>query len=206
MGWRLLASSLQESNSSSISGMAKHRRTITLLLGGARSGKSRRAQELAARFPRVVFIATARALDTEMRSKIARHRRERPSTWKTIEASVRLPETIRSQSRSADVLLIDCFTLYVSSAMRLSRTAEAENQKHIRQICDAIRSSRASVIVVSNEVGSGIVPAFRSARIYRDLLGQLNQEVADIADNVVLMVAGLPIHIKRSGRVDRTRA
>lgn len=186
--------------------MAKIRRTITLVLGGARSGKSRCAQALAARYPRVVFVATARALDAEMRRKIARHRRERPSTWKTIEAPVRLPETIRSESRNADVLLIDCFTLYVSNAMRLSRSAEPDNHKHIRQLCGAIRSSSASIIAVSNEVGSGIVPAFRSARVYRDLLGQLNQEVAAIADNVVLMVAGLPVHIKRSGRVMRRPA
>jgi adenosylcobinamide kinase / adenosylcobinamide-phosphate guanylyltransferase len=193
-------------NSSSISGMAKLGRTITLVVGGARSGKSRHAQELAARFRRVVFIATARALDGEMRSKIARHRRERPATWKTVEAFVRLPEAIRSQSKNADVLLIDCFTLYVSSAMRLTRGAEADNQKHVSEICDAIRSSRSSVIAVSNEVGSGIVPALPSARVYGDLLGKLNQEVASIADNVVLMVAGLPIHVKGSGRIARVRA
>jgi adenosylcobinamide kinase/adenosylcobinamide-phosphate guanylyltransferase len=186
--------------------MAKLRRTITLVLGGARSGKSHYAQELSGHFRRVVFIATARALDGEMRSKIARHRRERPATWKTVEASVRLPKVIRSQSKNADVLLIDCFTLYVSSAMRLTRGGEADNQRHIREICDAIRSSSASVIVVSNEVGSGIVPAFRSARVYRDLLGKLNQQVASIADNVVLMVAGLPIHVKGSGRITGRRA
>src|SRR4029077_12947219 len=124
--------------------MAKLRRTITLVLGGARSGKSHWAQEFAARFPRVVFVATARALDAEMRRKIARHRRDRPATWKTIEAPVHLPEAIRSESRNADVLLIDCFTFYVSNAMRLSGSAEADNHKHIRRLCDAIRSSRAS--------------------------------------------------------------
>lgn len=104
------------------------------------------------------------------------------------------------------MLVIDCFTLYVSNAMRLSRNAEADNHKAIRELCDAIRASSASIIAVSNEVGSGIVPAFRSARVYRDLLGRLNQEVAAIADNVVLMVAGLPVHIKRSGRVMRRPA
>ena len=181
--------------------MAKpRRRTITLVLGGARSGKSRWAQELAVRFPRVLFIATARALDTEMRRKIARHRRDRPATWKTIEAPEHLPETIHAESRNADLLLIDCFTLYVSNVMRLGRKAEPSNHKHIRELCDAIRSSSASIIAVSNEVGSGIVPAFRSGRVFRDLLGQLNQEVAEIADNVVLMVAGLPVPIKRLGR------
>jgi adenosylcobinamide kinase/adenosylcobinamide-phosphate guanylyltransferase len=186
--------------------MAKHRRTITLVLGGARSGKSRWAQELAARFRRVVFVATARALDAEMRRKIARHQRERPSIWKTVEAPVRLPETIHSESRNADVLLIDCFTLYVSNVMRLSRSAEADNNRHIRRLCDALGSSSASIIAVSNEVGNGIVPAFRSARVYRDLLGELNREVAAIADDVVLMVAGLPIHIKKSGRIMRRPA
>lgn len=173
------------------------------MLGGARSGKSRLAQELAARFPRVVFLATARGLDAEMRRKIACHREERPSTWKTVEAAVRLPEAIRSESRNSDVVIIDCFTLYVSNVMRLGRGAETLNRKHIRQVCDAIRSSRASVIAVSNEVGCGIVPAFRSARVYRELLGQLNQEVAALADNVVLMVAGLPLRLKGSPRLLR---
>ena len=147
----------------------------------------------------MVFIATARALDGEMRRKIARHREERPAAWKTVEAPIHLAEAIRCESQNADVLLIDCFTLYVSNIMRLGRTAEPANRKHIRELCDAIESSSTSVIAVSNEVGCGIVPAFRSGRVYRDLLGQLNQEVAAIADNVVLMVAGLPVPIKGSG-------
>jgi adenosylcobinamide kinase/adenosylcobinamide-phosphate guanylyltransferase len=183
--------------------MAKFRRTITLVLGGARSGKSRWAQELAARFPRVVFVATAEGRDAEMRRKIARHRRERLPTWKTVEAPVRLPEIIRSESTNADVLIVDCCTLYVSNVMRLARGAEERNRVHIRELCDAIQSSTASVIAVSNEVGSGIVPAVRSARVYREMLGQLNQEIAAIADNVVLMVAGLPLQLKGSPRPAR---
>ena len=183
--------------------MPKLRRTITLVLGGARSGKSLYAQELAAKFRRVVFLATLRPLDAEMRRKVAHHRRERPTAWRTVQAPQRLAEAIRSESANADVLLIDCFTLFVSNVMRLGRQAEAHNRKHVHEICDAIRSSPASVIAVSNEVGSGVVPAFRSGRIYRDLLGQLNQEVAAIADNVLLMIAGVPVPIKRTQRAAR---
>jgi adenosylcobinamide kinase/adenosylcobinamide-phosphate guanylyltransferase len=183
--------------------MPKLPRTITLVLGGARSGKSRYAQELAAKFRSVVFLATLRPMDAEMRRKIAHHRRERPSAWKTVEVPLRLAEAIRSESAHADVLLIDCFTLFVFNMMRVARRAEAHNHKHVRELCEAIRSSSASVIAVSNEVGSGIVPAFRSGRVYRELLGQLNQEVAAIADNVVLMVAGLPVLLKRTRRPAR---
>jgi adenosylcobinamide kinase/adenosylcobinamide-phosphate guanylyltransferase len=166
------------------------------VLGGARSGKSRWAQDRAAEFVRVTYLATAQARDAEMRQKIARHRRERPSTWRTVEVPVDLPEKIRSESGRADVLLIDCFTLYVANVMRIGRKARAQNDIRIRELLDAIRSSVTSIIAVSNEVGSGVVPAFRSGRVYRDMLGHLNQEVAAIADNVVLMVAGLPVAVK----------
>jgi adenosylcobinamide kinase/adenosylcobinamide-phosphate guanylyltransferase len=184
--------------------MAKQRRTITLVLGGARSGKSRWAQEQAAQFSRVTYLATARAGDREMREKIARHRRERPATWKTVEVSRNLPEAIRSESTSAHVLLIDCFTLYVANVMRTGKKSDVHNRSRVRELRDAIHSSTTSIIAVSNEVGSGIVPAFPSGRVYRDMLGQLNQEVAAIADTVILMVAGIPLPVK--GRLsDRRR-
>jgi adenosylcobinamide kinase / adenosylcobinamide-phosphate guanylyltransferase len=176
--------------------VTKQRRTITLVLGGARSGKSRWAQEQAARFSRVTYLATAQAGDSEMREKIARHRRERPRAWRTVEVPKDLPETIRSESTGADVLLIDCFTLYVANVMRTGNKSGGHNSSRIRELRDAIDSSTTSIIAVSNEVGSGVVPAFRSGRVYRDMLGQLNQELAAIADTVVLMVAGLPLPLK----------
>jgi adenosylcobinamide kinase/adenosylcobinamide-phosphate guanylyltransferase len=182
--------------------MAKRRRTITLVLGGARSGKSRWAQEQAGRFPRVTYLATAQACDSEMREKIARHRSERPSPWRTVEVPTDLTETIRSESAHSDVLLIDCFTLYLANVMRTGRKSDAHNGNRVRDLRDAIHSSPASIIAVSNEVGSGVVPAFRSGRVYRDMLGQLNQEVAAIADTVVLMVAGIPLAVK--GRLSRS--
>jgi adenosylcobinamide kinase/adenosylcobinamide-phosphate guanylyltransferase len=183
--------------------MVKRRRTITLVLGGARSGKSRWAQEQAARFPRVTYLATARASDAEMREKIARHRRERLSTWRTVEVPTDLAEKIRSESADADVLLIDCFTLYVANVMRTGRKSDGHNTSRVRELCDAIHFSATSIIAVSNEVGSGVVPAFRSGRVYRDMLGQLNQEVAAIADRVVLMVAGVALPVR--GRLTRRR-
>jgi adenosylcobinamide kinase / adenosylcobinamide-phosphate guanylyltransferase len=183
--------------------VTKQRRTVTLVLGGARSGKSRWAQEEAARFSRVTYLATARAGDSEMRAKIARHRRERPTKWRTVEVPTDLPEIIRSESTGADVLLIDCFTLYVANVMRTGKKSDTHNSGHVRELRDAIHSSTTSIIAVSNEVGSGVVPAFRSGRVYRDMLGQLNQEIAAIADNVVLMVAGIPLPVK--GRLPHRR-
>jgi len=173
------------------------------VLGGARSGKSRWAQEQAARFSRVTYLATAHAGDSEMRAKIARHRSERPVTWKTVEAPTNLPEVIRAESGGADVLLIDCFTLYVANVMRTGKKSEGHNSSRVVELRDAIHCSSTSIIAVSNEVGSGIVPAFRSGRVYRDMLGQLNQNVAAIADSVILMVAGMPLPVK--GQLPRGR-
>jgi adenosylcobinamide kinase/adenosylcobinamide-phosphate guanylyltransferase len=174
------------------------KKEITLVLGGAQSGKSYYAQQLASHFERVTFIATARPTDAEMRKKIARHRRARPVSWKTIEAPVDLDKAIRSQSLNADVLLIDCLTVYVDNVAGTEKKRKSHVKGSVEEICDAIRACRASVIVVSNEVGSGIVPEYRSGRIYRDFLGQMNQKIAQIADRVVLMIAGLPVTIKGS--------
>jgi adenosylcobinamide kinase / adenosylcobinamide-phosphate guanylyltransferase len=181
--------------------VTKQRRTITLVIGGARSGKSRWAEEQASRYSRVTYLATAEARDSEMRKKIARHRRERPAKWRTVEVPKDLPETIRVESGGADVLLIDCFTLYVANVMRTGKNSNAQNCSQVLELRDAIRFSGTSIIAVSNEVGSGVVPAFRSGRVYRDMLGHLNQQVAAIADTVILMVAGLPFPLK--GRLPR---
>jgi len=183
---------------------------ITLVLGGAQSGKSYHAQQLASAFERVTFIATARRTDREMRRKIARHRRARPASWKTVEAPVDLDKAIGSQSQKADVLLIDCLTIYADNIAGTKKKRKSHANDCIEEICEAIRASEASVIVVSNEVGSGIVPEYPSGRLYRDFLGQMNQKIAQIADRVILMVAGVPITIKDSAtynaRVDTSDA
>jgi adenosylcobinamide kinase / adenosylcobinamide-phosphate guanylyltransferase len=177
--------------------MKTRKKSITLVLGGARSGKSHYAQELASAFERVTFIATARAGDSEMRKKINQHRRGRPSNWKTVEAHGNLRGVIGSESRFADVLLLDCLTFHAFNLMTGSKQNGPTRKKHIQELGDAIRAASSSVIAVSNEVGSGIVPEYRSGRVYRELLGQMNQKIAQIADNVVLMVAGIPITIKK---------
>jgi adenosylcobinamide kinase/adenosylcobinamide-phosphate guanylyltransferase len=171
------------------------------VLGGAQSGKSYYAQQLASHFERVTFIATARGTDAEMRRKIARHRRERPSGWRTIEAPLELTKAIRSESRKSDVVLIDCLTVYVDNVMSMRRKSQSksDSKECINAVCDAIRTAEASVIVVSNEVGSGVVPPYRSGRAYRDFLGQMNQKVAQIADRVILMVAGVAMTVKEAG-------
>jgi adenosylcobinamide kinase/adenosylcobinamide-phosphate guanylyltransferase len=171
-------------------------RTVTLILGGARSGKSRYAQKLASEIKRVTFIATARPSDSEMRRKIAQHRSERPASWETIEAPTDLANAIESRSTKANVIIIDCLTLYLDNVMRAKRGAVIEIERRLHQVCEVIRTSKSSVIVVSNEVGCGVVPAFRSGRCYRDLLGQLNQQIAEMADRVILMVAGMPLTVK----------
>jgi adenosylcobinamide kinase/adenosylcobinamide-phosphate guanylyltransferase len=180
--------------------MRRRKKHITLVLGGARSGKSRYAQGFASTFEHVTFIATARAGDAEMRRKIRRHRHERPPDWKTVEAPLNLQETIYAESGSADVLVVDCLTFYAFNLMSAGQRESGRDayRKHIQELCDAMDASKASVIAVSNEVGSGIVPAYRSGRIYRDLLGHLNQAVARIADNVILMIAGVPLTVKNS--------
>jgi adenosylcobinamide kinase / adenosylcobinamide-phosphate guanylyltransferase len=175
------------------------KKNVTLVLGGAQSGKSYYAQQLASHFESVTFIATARRTDAEMRKKIARHRRERPMAWRTIEAPLDLHKTIRSESRKADVILVDCLTVYVANVIRARKKSKRYPKEYIEAVCDAIRASKAAVVAVSNEVGSGVVPAYRSGRIYRDLLGQMNQKIAQIADTVILMVAGVPVILKDSG-------
>jgi adenosylcobinamide kinase / adenosylcobinamide-phosphate guanylyltransferase len=183
---------------------AARNRAITLVLGGVRSGKSWYAHQLAKSFASVTFIATARPSDAEMRRRIAAHRRERPKRWRTVEAPTALAAIIRRESAHAQVIVIDCLTTYLGNQMMDSRhkwreTKAALAESDTEEVCDAIESAKSSVIIVSNEVGSGVVPAFRSGRIYRDLLGELNKHVARIADLVVFMIAGQPLIIKPEG-------
>ena len=172
-------------------------RTVTLVLGGVRSGKSRYAQSEAARFSGVTFIATARRSDAEMRRKIAAHRRERSSAWRTVEAPAALDAVIRREGQKTELLLVDCLTTYCGGLLSRRRT-ESGRRRHLEAIVEAIRSTPASLFIVSNEVGCGVVPAYTSGRLFRDLLGEMNQRVARVADRVVLLVAGLPIAIKGS--------
>ncbi len=170
---------------------------LTLVLGGARSGKSRYAQALAARANDVVYLATAQASDDAMRVKIERHRKERPSSWKTIEVPLDLDLAVAQYGSKHSFLLIDCLTTFTANLMEHAGD-EGAILTRIDRLRAALIATTASVVVVSNEVGSGVVPAYPSGCQFRDLLGEINQVIAQISSNVVLMIAGCPLALKGS--------
>jgi adenosylcobinamide kinase/adenosylcobinamide-phosphate guanylyltransferase len=165
---------------------------LVLVLGGCRSGKSRFAQELAERLgKRKLFVATAEPFDDEMRERIAKHRAARGPDWQTVEAPVALPEALRASAGKADVLLVDCLTVWLGNLLCAEWRADA-----IPSLLAELGQRREHIIVVSNEVGLGIVPENALARRFRDEQGKLNQQVAAIADSVVFVAAGLPMTLK----------
>ena len=166
--------------------------TVTLLLGGARSGKSHYAQQLGQQAERVVFVATARAGDDEMRRKIDLHRSSRPQHWQTVEEPLALAETIAHHGPACDLLIIDCLTFFAANLLE----AGSDEPASIDALCRALQSPPCSVVLVSNEVGMGVVPEYASGRRFRDLLGEMNQRVARVASDVLLLVAGLPLVLK----------
>lgn len=173
-----------------------HRYRVTLVLGGVRSGKSSFALEIASSAQSVSFIATARASDDEMRRKIERHQSERPSHWRTREEPLQLAEAISSEQDASETTVVDCLTLFAANLMEAYAEDRAAIDASIEDLCSALRKTDRKIVLVSNEVGSGIVPEYAAGRQFRDLLGEMNQRVAAIADNVVLMIAGLPLPIK----------
>ncbi|MBB5686506.1 bifunctional adenosylcobinamide kinase/adenosylcobinamide-phosphate guanylyltransferase [Sphingobium boeckii] len=166
---------------------------ILFILGGARSGKSRYAQQRAEQLEGdLVYIATAQAWDDEMTARIARHQDDRGPRWATLEAPLALAAAIDAEGRSGRALLIDCLTLWASNLIFAERDAEAETVR----LLDALRGAPCPVILVSNEVGLGIVPDNALARRFRDVAGIINQAVAAAADEAVFIAAGLPIKLK----------
>jgi len=169
---------------------------LILVLGGARAGKSTFALRLAKEHAgegSVTFIATAQALDDEMAQRIARHREERPAHWSTIEEPYQLDEALIRASDS-DVVIVDCLTLFLSNW--LLRSDETTLQKVTKHFLATVRSQTQTVICISNEVGLGLVPETPLGRTFRDLLGRVNQQFAEAADEVYLLVAGLPLRLK----------
>jgi adenosylcobinamide kinase/adenosylcobinamide-phosphate guanylyltransferase len=167
----------------------------TLITGGARSGKSSLALAMAEPYQRRAYIATAEALDAEMAERIERHKKERTALWSTFEIPIEVPEWLNANAGSFDVVLIDCLTLWVSNLM-LKRL---DVDKCAHELLDAMRKSSAAMILVTNEVGMGIVPDNALARELRDRAGWLNRLVADAADEVFLVVAGQNLRIKQNG-------
>lgn len=173
--------------------------SVVLVLGGVRSGKSSYAQRLAERSRRVMFVATAeRRDDEEMQQKIERHRSDRPAHWTTVEEPVALGRVVQASGDNCDVVLIDCLTLFGANLMEAFGSDEAGLEICVEDLCVALKTTPCKVILVSNEVGSGVVPAYALGRRFRDVVGEINQRVAAVADTVVLMVAGLPLVLKGS--------
>jgi len=166
---------------------------LTLVLGGARSGKSRHAERLVMALPPPwIYVATAEAQDAEMAERIAHHRARRGPDWVTREAPLDLAGALRAQAEAGHPVLIDCLTLWLSNLILARRDVEAETCRLIEQLSCA----RMPVVAVSNEVGLGIVPENALARAFRDAQGRLNAAVAEQAEHVLLMAAGLPLTLK----------
>jgi adenosylcobinamide kinase / adenosylcobinamide-phosphate guanylyltransferase len=164
-----------------------------LVLGGARSGKSRYAQVRAEALEgELVFVATAQAFDAEMDDRIRRHQADRGARWRTVETPIALSETIAAEAGPGQVLLVDCLTLWASNILLADREAEPA----IDGLVAAIRDAAGPVILVANEVGLGIVPDNALARRFRDLAGTINQRVAAAVDEVQFLAAGLPLRLK----------
>ena len=180
--------------------MSAAKNKIILLLGGARSGKSTYAQELAGLAGgRVLFCATAEALDEEMRSRIEQHRRSRPLGWQTLEASRDVSTALGRQASEYDAIIIDCITILVANVMGNgsgAEDAESSVEAEILNLTELLKRRQSNYILVSNEVGSGLVPDNRLGRLYRDELGKANQKLAAISDEVYLLTAGIPLKLK----------
>ncbi len=171
--------------------MTTHRRV--LVLGGARSGKSHTAQTLAeSASGNRTYIATAQAFDDEMRERIVRHQSERDGSWRAQDAPLELAEAIRALAGPGKVVLVDCLTLWLSNLL----LAEREPAPEIDELCQAVSAAAGPLVLVSNEVGHGIVPATPLGRRFRDAQGRLNQQVAAACDAVLFVTAGCPTLIK----------
>lgn len=181
---------------------------IILLLGGARSGKSYFAQEMAKKTVKVLFVATAAPGDEDMRLRIERHKKDRPRNWRTLEATEHVGSRIEDEIEEEQTVIIDCVTLLVSNIFcryddqQFENLTEEELEQsllsEIQELQVCLKKVEASFIIISNEVGLGIVPDNRMGRLYRDLLGKANQRLAQSADEVYLMVAGIPLRVKPS--------
>ena len=172
---------------------------LVLVLGGARSGKSTTAERMARGGERVLFIATAEALDEAMHRRIASHRRYRPEHWDTLEEPIHLNRAVRPIIDRYDTFILDCLTLWVSNLLLENEEApgaESMILETVRRLLDLIDAAGGRWILVSNEVGQGIVPSSPLGREYRDVLGRVNQLVASRADKAYLMVAGLALELK----------
>jgi adenosylcobinamide kinase/adenosylcobinamide-phosphate guanylyltransferase len=176
---------------------------VSLVIGGARSGKSRFAQSLVSSSDRAIYVATARAEDSEMAARIARHRRERPENWITVEEPLEIANAVERHCAACDFLLVDCLTLWLSNLCweRRECAEPAIEEAALHEVAwVAGMSPSARIVLVTNEVGCGLAPESRLGRIFRDLQGRVNQKAAELAGQVIHVVAGIPVVIKPQER------
>ena len=197
--------------------MSAREHGLTLILGGARSGKSAYAVELARRMDvPTTYVATAEAIGAEMAQRIRQHQRDRPPSWRTLEEPLAIAERIASEVERESAVIVDCLTVWLSNVLH-SETEEAADPtsgqvrrtRHraldeLESLCTIPIERGVRLIVVSNEVGSGLVPPYPLGRVYRDLLGEVNQFVARRADEVTMLVAGIPIDLRALGGTTRS--
>jgi adenosylcobinamide kinase/adenosylcobinamide-phosphate guanylyltransferase len=171
---------------------------LLLVTGGTRSGKSRYAVERASTWgSRVLYVATCQPADDEMRERVRRHRAERPATWMTVELGSDILSAIQEQGPCAHGILLDCLTLYVSNLL-VSGNGEQEVLQQVEALCMTLRQVGRPAAIVTNEVGWGVVPETPLGRLFRDAAGRANQVAARHAEEVVLMVCGLPMVVKNA--------
>jgi adenosylcobinamide kinase/adenosylcobinamide-phosphate guanylyltransferase len=174
--------------------MTEEKGKTILVTGGCRSGKSGFALGIAGKSKRKAFLATAKAVDREMADRIKRHRKDRGRGWTTIEEPLDLAGSLRKNQSRFDAILIDCITIWVSNL--LIEKKHPDRSKTIREFLKILKHPKCTVVIVTNEVGSGVVPANELAREFRDLAGEVNQKIAKLCDEVYLLVSGIPVRIK----------
>jgi adenosylcobinamide kinase/adenosylcobinamide-phosphate guanylyltransferase len=170
---------------------------LVFVIGGCKSGKSRHALQTAEKIAanRRIFIATCAPQDAEMKQRVARHQKERGLNWVTVQEPLHLPAAILENSLEANVILVDCLTLWVNNLL-METDDEKQIKENISRLIHTLEKATGPVVLVSNEVGTGIVPKNKIARKYRDIMGLVNQAVAKAADKVIWMVAGIPVTVK----------
>lgn len=175
----------------------KTNRETTLILGACRSGKSSFSLEFAEKISKKnrLYIATCVPYDNEMKKRVDKHRAERDDSWRTVETPLKLSERITEESKRSDVILVDCLTLWITNLL-LDDNDEDEIFLEVKKLEYALEHSKCPVVLVSNEVGAGIVPENKLARQFRDIAGFVNQKIAKSVNNVFFTIAGIPVKIK----------